>query len=132
MTKLTSNYREGKDSTATSEGHEYQLDTLFKLTWDRKPTLKKVSDLDWILDHTEVDQERVKNADLSVPILVYWSHSLQAWIVIDGAHRLTKAKQEGKEMIGCRVVTDEMLDKARIDHHKKHVAVESMPLYAKW
>jgi len=132
MTKLTSDYREGKGSTATSEGHEYQLDILFELTWDRKPTIKNVSDLDWILEYTEIDEERVKNADLGVPILIYWSDALQHWVTLDGAHRLTKAKREHKHGIGCRIVDEDMLAKARIDHHKKHVAVESMPLYAKW
>lgn len=122
-------YQEGKDSTATSEGKTYQLDILFQWAHTRKRTVKKVSELDWILEYTEVDEDRVKNADLSKPLLIYWSDKLDKWITLDGAHRLTKAKRQGRDTIACVILVDGILEKAEIK-----VAKESIPspLFNKW
>lgn len=120
-------YQEHHDSTASSEGKTYRLNILFDLVKDQKPIRMDVSRLDWILPYTLVDQARLKVADLSTPILAYHEVFKDRWIVIDGAHRLTKAVRLLHKTILTRVVDQKMLDAALIKSYPLN-----KPLFTKW
>ena len=110
-------YQEGQESTAGSEGKLYQLDTLFKLVENRKPTTIKVSDLQWVLKYTEVDEKRIASIiDLSTPLLVYKSEKTGQYITLDGAHRLTKAVREKVKELPVYFLSHQDLKKAEISN----------------
>lgn len=103
-------YQEEEDSTASSEGHEYQLNKLFELTQSRHPVLLPTNDLKWILKYTQVDKKRVEKADISAPLLVYKSDKENKFVTLDGAHRLTKAVQDGLEEVPVLVLSKSDLE----------------------
>lgn len=105
-------YQEESDSTLTHEGRQYNLNQLLKDAHDRPTKRMKVSELAWVLDHTTVEEERIDKADPSAPVLVTESDGKK--VVIDGAHRLAKAKRQGKRTIPARLVTQDDLDRALI------------------
>lgn len=82
-------YQEEADSKVHHLGHDYDLNTLFKIAEHGLIRNVAVNDLKWILDFVVSDPERVKNADLKFPLLV--TVHLEKICVLDGAHRLTKA-----------------------------------------
>lgn len=49
---------------------------------------------------------RVKNADLSHPIEIYYHQN--TWIILDGVHRFTKIVQLGNKTIKVRKITPEI------------------------
>lgn len=104
-------------STFSHQGKEYDLNTLFRLTQDRKPVKLELSKLTWILEYGEPDEDRVKAADTSVPILVV--HSGNTYYEIDGFHRLTKAKREGLKTIPVILITDAELATAEIKPNRR-------------
>lgn len=109
---LIESYTEESDSTFQNGKDVYQLNKIFKLSEDIKPTTMAISDLSWILKYTDVDPKRVKSADISVPILV-WKDKGQ-WITVDGAHRLKKAMDEQKDIISVKVLDNDLMQKALI------------------
>jgi hypothetical protein len=104
-------YQERKNSTFTHDDVEYDLNKVLKAV-DEQPVEKyRVSELKWILKHTSVDKERVKKANKRTPILVTkWKNKL---VVLDGAHRLTKAVENGDSELSGKYVTKEVLKKAK-------------------
>lgn len=105
--KLSELYQEEPESTVSNNGKQYQLNTLFKRVENNEIINFKVDELKWILQYTETQPERVKNADLSSPILVVKEAGL--YIVIDGAHRLTKAVEDGvKQIPGILVAASQL------------------------
>lgn len=52
-------YQEENNSTAQHNGKIYRLNTLFKLTANRKISLIKTQRLSWVLEHCTLDEERV-------------------------------------------------------------------------
>ena len=104
-------YQEGSDSTALHDGKLYQLDTLFKLTKDRKVTLIPIAKLTWVLKYSTIDERRVKTADLNAPLLVYHDKKY-GLTVIDGVHRLTKALRNHISSLPAYLLTDADLKSA--------------------
>ena len=96
-------YREGKDSTFTHNGKEYELDKVLEEAEDKPVKQRKVSDLEWVLEHGEPNPERVKKADPDVPVIV--TRYGDKYVVVDGFHRLAKAKAEGRKSIPTKTVT---------------------------
>ena len=116
--KLFELYKEGPESTVNSNDKTYSVDDLIKQSKDNMIIKFNVDDLDWILKVTDVDESRVKEADLSAPILVYNDISQknkQQLVVLDGAHRLTKAKRNNLETIKCKLLSDYQIKLAEID-----------------
>jgi len=112
---LSELYQEQSDSTFTHDGKEYSINRLLRTVDRNEDRTFKVSDLDWIIDDSvDVDERRVKRADTSKPILVVsWEGKL---VVVDGFHRLVKAKRKGDtEMVGKKV-TQKQLHTALIDN----------------
>lgn len=98
-------YQEYK-STFTHDGIEYDLNKLFEFSELLPVELFDIDDLDWVLDHSTIDNNRVENADVNVPILITQYNG--KYVVLDGAHRLTKAKKLGKEKIKVKIVPHPM------------------------
>lgn len=85
--------------------------------------------LDWVLEYTTVDETRVEAADIDVPVLVFFDQELEKWVVIDGAHRLTKAVRLKKTHISALVISQLEMQHAYL--HDTDGKKRS-PLYTKW
>ena len=103
-------YTEESDSTFQNGKDVYQLNKIFKLSEDIKPSTMPISNLSWILKYTDTDPKRVKSADITVPILV-WKDKGQ-WITVDGAHRLKKAISENKDTILVKILDNTLMNEA--------------------
>lgn len=104
-------YQEHRGSTFTHDGRKYDLNKLLKAVDGKSVDMFKVGDLKWVLKHTDVDEDRVKKADKSKPVLVTkWRNKL---VAVDGAHRLTKAVRSGDAKIRGKFVTPDELDAAK-------------------
>lgn len=114
-TSSSESYREGLDSTVTSNGKKYQLDILFEKA-HRLPTENmEVGKLSWVLDYaSDVDHNRIQRSDVSVPLLVTFDDSSNRWIVLDGFHRLNKAINEKQSAVPVKIISAELLAQASI------------------
>lgn len=101
-------YQEGKDSTFTHEGVDYLVDDLLKITEKLKPESMDINKLDWILDETVVQKDRVSKSDLSYPIIVLKSKKW-GYVVLDGVHRLALAKEMNNKTIQIKLITENQL-----------------------
>ncbi len=120
-------YRE-EESIFSSNGKKYDLNIIFAAV-AKDPILSiPISRLVWVLDYVEVvDDPRIEAADISVPILVTFSRGKE--LVIDGLHRLLKAKDLNIKTLPYRRVSKVLFDYAQItrpDHNFK------APHYFKW
>lgn len=108
-----SNYKEGIESTFTHFGNEYRVDDLIGLANDKRETALKIKDLDWVFVYSQPDPKRVKKASLEFPIIVVKDEvdGEMKYIVLDGLHRLARAKSEGRSYVICKVVTKEEIEK---------------------
>lgn len=86
---------------------------MFRLTHGRKIVNVEVSKLIWVLPYTQVDQTRLKQADVTKPILVY-DDKKYGLTAIDGAHRLVKAVNSGMKQIPAVMLTDMDMRQAEI------------------
>lgn len=109
-----------QDSTFESDGKLYDLNTLFVETENAPVAYFKVEDLLWVLEGQDInyaddseDARRVREADLTVPILVT-PYKNSSWLVVDGLHRLVRALREKKEYMIGRVVPEESMNRARL------------------
>jgi hypothetical protein len=89
---------------------------MFELVKGRKSVEFPVKDLKWILKWTNVKSSRVKKADKNVPILI--GKMGKKWVVYDGAHRLTRAVNDGDETIKAIKVPAYILKKSIITPQK--------------
>lgn len=124
-------YQERPDSTVTSNGKLYSLNVLFKGVVKQKIIQMKVSDLKWILQYTQTQADRVNNADLSKPILVYHDLEKGYWVTLDGAHRLTKAVRDKQTSLPAYAVDQSLLDSALLKSASEEQRV-TRPLYNQW
>lgn len=108
-TALESRPYEEPLSTFSCGGKLYDLTEMLKET-HHLPTVKfRVKELEWMLEHGEADPVRVREADLSAPILVtVWDSKLA---VVDGFHRLTKAVQQHKRELPGKLLSEEFLER---------------------
>lgn len=96
-------YSEGPESTVTHEGQNYLVDDLLNMKGPIENI--QISKLDWILDETTVDQDRVGKADLSFPIVVMKTKKY-GYVVLDGVHRLSLAKLMGNKTIKAKMINE--------------------------
>ena len=106
-------YQESEPSTFTHDGKQYDLNTVFKCVDKNNVTKVAVSELVWVLPHTMIDEDRLKKVDLTIPILVTMDAKKRI-VVIDGAHRLTKAVNDGVLSLPAKWVSKTILKKALI------------------
>ena len=104
----------------------YDTERLWSLVSRRTPTRRKIKPLEWHLKEKVWSMRpmdvirnrkkhsrhwsRIKNADLSYPILVN-----DEGIIIDGCHRLSKAYMMGRATILVHEVSEKDLRKARLN-----------------
>jgi len=105
-------YREGSDSLFESNGEFFQLDTIFAIVETKPTTRILINRVNWMLEGTQLDNERVRRADLSVPIIVTTFDNKT--LVVDGVHRVRKAVDEGNTFILCKWITPTELSSAKI------------------
>lgn len=102
-------YKEGPDSTFTHLGKEYSVDDVISLAAGSKITKTPISEIDWALAGAKIDPSRLEKADVTQPILLTnWGDKK---VVIDGTHRLYKAKTQGLESISTKYVDLGKLEK---------------------
>lgn len=104
-----SGYREGPDSTFTSNGRTWPLDPFLKRSESLPIVPVPVKDLQWVLDHSHPDPHRVRAADVRVPIL-YTRDPKWGLVAIDGLHRLQKAVQQRLKFLPGREIPPEWFD----------------------
>lgn len=106
--KRVATYREEEGSTFTHEGKKYDLNSVLSLV-ERNPTQKiRISEIDWVLEFDTPDPIRVRKADVTAPILIAPSKSSLP-TVVDGLHRLQKAKEMGLESLPYKYVSNKVL-----------------------
>lgn len=106
-------YREEKGGTFEANGTKYDLNYIFAHV--EKETIQEIAvdKLKWVLDHgPALNKDRVAQADLSVPVLVTKLDGQE--LVVDGAHRLTKAVEAGQKTIPYRRVSSAVLHASEV------------------
>jgi hypothetical protein len=104
------------NNTFYRNGNTYDVDKLIKLTYKNKPVLFNINLLKEFLKNNPIyknryEEERIYQADLSTPILV-WKSPNNVWNIIDGKHRTQKALDNGIEGLPAYVISDGELEKA--------------------
>jgi hypothetical protein len=96
----------------THDGEEYDLQRVKDLVRDQEPEEMAVDDLKWILVDTDVQKSRIKTADIDNPVIVArWQNK---WVVLDGAHRLTKAVKEKLTTLPTKVISAKELKTCKL------------------
>lgn len=118
-------YQESEDSIFSTNGKEYSVNKLLHLTHNRKAQDFQVNDLKWNLeDGTNRNPSRVEQADLKFPILV--TKDEDDWLlVVNGAHRLTKAIREGNTTIQGKWIEPQEMQGALIEKNRQDTATET-------
>ena len=86
-------YQEPGKSQVTHEGRKYDLNAVLRMA-DQQTQMRNVDELAQLLENAKVDPERVDKVDITAPLLVTKDRKGQD-AVLDGMHRLAKAKQLG-------------------------------------
>ena len=90
-----------ENSSFTHDGVEYDINRAFHTARSKESETFKMSDLVWVLRHTTPDMSRVKRVDRldpRFPILISKDRRGRL-TVVDGLHRLVRAKQRGEKTI---------------------------------
>ncbi|MCK9529539.1 MAG: hypothetical protein M0R77_03105 [Gammaproteobacteria bacterium] len=107
-------YKEDPSSTFVHDGKSYDINKLFKLTAHLKPELYRVSDLTWVLNFDEPVPDDYETININIPVLItkWYDMSVGAWrhTVIDGLHRLNKARINKVSHIQGKMVSKDILD----------------------
>jgi hypothetical protein len=106
-------YKEGSESYAESMGKKYLVDDLISLA-ENSPTYDvSIDEVDWVLEYAKPDEVRILKADLTVPVIVTEERvsGKNRLVVLDGLHRLAKAKRLGKKTIRAKFLTQKELRK---------------------
>ena len=113
-------YQEEDSSTFTHNGEPFILNKVLKLA--RNIDVKEVfiSELEWILEYNnpctscndnKYHQARMERTSLEAPILITsWNKKL---VVLDGIHRLEKAKNLNLNKIKSKFISEEILEKSK-------------------
>lgn len=101
-------YKEGPYSTVVHDDREYLVDDLLTYADAIPVTTLPMKAFDWM--EGVVDSTRVQDADLSYPILVYPVEDTSQWVILDGWHRLNKARQYRRATIEVKRFTPKDLD----------------------
>ena len=110
----TANYREG--GSFTHDGKRYNLNSALEVADSKQVVNIPVKSLDWVLKHDTPTPSRVVKADVTAPVLVA-PDSMGRPTVIDGLHRLTKAKKQGLTSLPARKLSRK--DLSLVENRKK-------------
>lgn len=112
---MTMPYREDIDSYAVHDGISYPMDHILQLAENRSVHGIRITRLSWLLDEYPLDmndenvKKRVELVDVGMPIIVTYSRRIAKFVVLDGRHRLHRAKEMGHEILPCRVIAEHEL-----------------------
>ena len=106
---LSELYNEPVDSTVSDNGSEYDLNGLLSATLGMQVQEIPLSVLTWIFQWDDPNQEpeRVESADINAPLLVTKENG--KLVVLDGLHRLAKAKRENRPTVKVIFVSSDIL-----------------------
>ena len=105
---MEDHYQEEPDSSVTHNGKTYLLNPLFDRAQLLPVKQMSIRELDWVLGNgVPPDMDRVRASDIAVPILVTKTDRL--WVVLDGFHRLAKAKMLHHGTIPVRIIPESWL-----------------------
>lgn len=112
-------YQEEHDSTFVHDGKTYDINKLFKLSAHLPCELYRVSDMTWILNFDQPLPDDYEDINVQVPVLItmWFDESVDAWrhVVIDGLHRLNKARVNEVSHIPGKMIPKEMLESCLIN-----------------
>lgn len=108
-------YQEEPGSTFTDDNHKYDLDKIFQYSENIPTESINIKSLDWILGSkiTPDDSARISAIHDLTPILIMKKGSRM--LVVDGFHRLLKAKRDGLQDILAKVIPQSIMDRCKID-----------------
>lgn len=98
-------YQEENSSSFTHDGVKYYLNPILEKAQRIKVTQLKLKDLAWNIENARFEEDRVRKADYSYPLVVL-STVKWGYVVIDGTHRLIKAHRNGKKNIDAYVLKE--------------------------
>lgn len=111
-------YQEEPSSNFVHDGKTYDINKLFKLADHLKVDLYRVSDLTWILNFDVPEPSTYDAVNINFPVLItrWYDESVKAWrhVVIDGLHRLNKARVNKVSHIPGKMIPAEMLEQCII------------------
>lgn len=118
------NYIESYNSTFTHNKDTYRVNDLIKLSKNYDIKEYNVSDLEWIFKYSKVGTNRKLKPDLRYPILITtYGNKL---VVIDGLHRLYKAKEENISKIKGIYIPEKDINKLpKVDKKTKNYISEN-------
>ena len=92
-----------KTSWTFEDGTKYTISQVLQMSKDIEVQLVPISEIIKIRTVTELDPIRVKNADLSYPILVI--KNLKEIYILDGNHRLQKSINQNLSFIKVKYIS---------------------------
>lgn len=122
---LSAPYEEGPDSTFTHKGKDYSVDQVLKVAAGSPVEDVPVRELDWILQHGRPDPKRIAVANLDHPVVTTMWEGKR--VVVDGFHRLTKAKLRGLETIKARHVDLDGVEPIPMNKQSNEIASKFTP-----
>lgn len=105
-------YSEGIGDSFTHRGIRYDINKVFELAEKIKIEQIPTNKLSWILEHDVPDPKRLKTADYKYPLLVSLEDGV--YYTVDGLHRLTKAVDDEVLSLPCKLISKQILEKARL------------------
>lgn len=109
---LRESKQEEEVDTFTHDGQEYDLRKAKILVKDQEARDIPIKELDWLLPDIDTTPSRIKTADVDNPVIVVkWE---KKWVVVDGAHRLTKAVREELKELPAKVLTADDLKSCKL------------------
>lgn len=117
LIKQAKKYKEGPSSTFTHNKVTYSVDAAIERSKDTPVKKVAIAKLKWILKYTKPEKDRVKKADITVPILI--AHYGKRLAVVDGLHRLVKAIEDGEEYLPTKLLTKADLAAIKISTNLK-------------
>lgn len=110
-----SEYTEGPGSVFEQDGVKYSVDKMLAVVKDWPPSYYSISAFDWFATPTELsklDPHRVQNASLDYPVIV--APYKGRFVVVDGMHRLAKAKLLKKQQIKAKFISESELESCKV------------------
>lgn len=116
--RLFEMYQEERGSTFVHDGKTYDINKLLKLSDILKPEQYRVSDMTWILNYDVPEPNTYDKININFPLLItmWFDPEAGAWrhAVIDGLHRLNKAREGRVSHLYGKMIPAEMLVKCLV------------------
>ena len=112
--KYLNEYQEEKNSTFKDNGTLYNLNKVFDIVENTSSKRVNIHKLEWIIPNhiPKLDIKRAKSVDTSIPLIVV--ETKEGLLIVDGYHRLLKAREKGLTYLPVKYITREMLETTRV------------------